>query len=213
MQGGAARIRGCSAPGRRGGRLGLLLAASNLLGYYLLLASYSLRTWPSSWRTKRPEKLQPTTCRDARELGSSACRNPPVWKARWLRPRPAGTPEAPLSARSRRRLPRASARLLGRWAAWVALAGTQARSVLTRTPRCLRTVRECHAYRPPEGSGQLASGPRRNHPGRPDRAVLSAGRPALTQLLAEVELERAQLTRAQQQPQQLEVVDLGQGQG
>ena len=45
-----------------------------------------------------------------------------MWKTRRLRPRPAGSPEAPFSARSCLRLPRASASL-GQSAAWAALAG------------------------------------------------------------------------------------------
>eukprot|EP00964_Phaeocystis_antarctica_P037226 scaffold21268_cov60-Phaeocystis_antarctica.AAC.1 len=45
-----------------------------------------------------------------------------MWKTRRLRPRPAGSPEAPSSARSCLRLPRASASL-GQSAAWAALAG------------------------------------------------------------------------------------------
>eukprot|EP00964_Phaeocystis_antarctica_P065103 scaffold39225_cov60-Phaeocystis_antarctica.AAC.2 len=45
-----------------------------------------------------------------------------MWKTRVLRPRPAGSPEAPFSARSCLRLPRASASL-GQSAAWVALTG------------------------------------------------------------------------------------------
>ena len=46
---------------------------------------------------------------------------PPMWKLGWLRPRPAGSPEASVSARSCSRLPRASASL-GQAAAWAALA-------------------------------------------------------------------------------------------
>ena len=45
-----------------------------------------------------------------------------MWKTRRLRPRPAGSPEAPPSARACLRLPRASASL-GQSAAWAALAG------------------------------------------------------------------------------------------
>ena len=46
----------------------------------------------------------------------------PMWKTRWLRPRPAGSPEASLCARARLRLPQAPASL-GQSAAWAALAG------------------------------------------------------------------------------------------
>ena len=45
-----------------------------------------------------------------------------MWKTRRLRARPAGSLEAPFSARSCLRLPRASASL-GQSAAWAALAG------------------------------------------------------------------------------------------
>ena len=47
---------------------------------------------------------------------------PPMWETRWLRPRPAGSPEASLSAGSSRRLRHAPASL-GQSAAWAALAG------------------------------------------------------------------------------------------
>ena len=46
----------------------------------------------------------------------------PTWKRRWLRPRPAGSPEASFSARSCSRLPQASASV-GQSASWAALAG------------------------------------------------------------------------------------------
>ena len=52
----------------------------------------------------------------------SPCTCAPKSKARRLRPRPAGSPEASFSARSRLRLPRASASL-GQSASWAAPAG------------------------------------------------------------------------------------------
>eukprot|EP00964_Phaeocystis_antarctica_P134267 scaffold98531_cov69-Phaeocystis_antarctica.AAC.1 len=53
---------------------------------------------------------------------SSSFHDSPMWKTRGLRPRPAGSPEAPFSTRSCLRLPRTSASL-GQSAAWAALAG------------------------------------------------------------------------------------------
>ena len=50
------------------------------------------------------------------------CESLAMWKPRRLRPRPAGSPEAPSSARSCLRLPRASASL-GQSAAWASLVG------------------------------------------------------------------------------------------
>eukprot|EP00964_Phaeocystis_antarctica_P060270 scaffold35922_cov65-Phaeocystis_antarctica.AAC.7 len=56
------------------------------------------------------------------QLGHPVQAHEPMWKARWLRPRPAGSPEASLSAGSSRRLCHAPASL-GQSTPWAALAG------------------------------------------------------------------------------------------
>ena len=76
---------------------------------------------PGAPPLSRSDALPPQPA--ARILGRRAApERGPMSKTRWCRLRPAGSPEAALSARACRRLPRASASL-GQSAAWAALAG------------------------------------------------------------------------------------------
>ena len=79
-------------------------------------------------RTARPQRGREAEAGPVRVMVRVRVR---ARRTTWLRPRPAGAPEAPLSAKARHRLPRAPASL-GRFAAWAAPCGQPPASLCSK---------------------------------------------------------------------------------